>query len=119
MDKIQENIPRVKDAISKLDSLDEIISTSEGRFEALQDSNEWLAKTEERLHDLDRKVTEKLKALGEVTKSTLPKLGPKDTITPSVKETVINLAHSGWDPETIAARLGLSVGAVELILGTS
>ena len=120
VDKILENIPRVKDAIDKLDSLDGILSSSERRFEILKDDEEWLAKTEKRLDQLNKDVTGKLRTLGEVSKSSTTRLpGTKNSATaPGTRESVITLAHQGWTPETIANRLGLTIGEVELILGT-
>ena len=50
--------------------------------------------------------------------NSLPKTSSKSSITPSTRETVVTLAHQGWTPETIADKLKLSVGEVELILGT-
>ena len=118
VDTILENIPKVKDAIGKLDSLDAILSETEKRIDTLQDDKEWLASTETRLDNLNREVTSKLRTLGEVSKNTLPKTSSKSSITPSTRETVVTLAHQGWTPENIADKLKLSVGEVELILGT-
>jgi hypothetical protein len=110
----------VKDAIDKLDSLDGILSSSEKRFEILKDDEEWLAKTEKRLDQLNKDVTGKLRTFGEVSKSSTTRLpGTKNSATaPGTRESVITLAHQGWTPETIANRLGLTIGEVELILGT-
>ena len=118
VDSILENIPKVKDAIGKLDSLDAILSETEKRIDTLQDDKEWLAKTETRLVDLNRDVTGKIRTLGEISKPTLSKSNSGSSITPSIKETVISLAHHGWTPENIAEKLKLSVGEVELILET-
>ena len=98
--------------------MDAILSETEKRIDTLQDDKEWLAKTETRLVDLNRDVTGKIRTLGEISKPTLSKSNSGSSITPSIKETVISLAHHGWTPENIAEKLKLSVGEVELILET-
>ena len=119
VDSIMENIPKLKDAISKLDSLDDIILDANSKVDEIKSSKVSFANTETRLIDLDNRVTEKLRTLGEITKNSLPNSANiSNSSQPGTRRTVVQLSHSGWTPESIANRLGISVGEVELILET-
>lgn len=111
--------PKIKDVLDQADSLDEILSTTEERFDAIQDSKHWLASTESRLNEINKETKSYLKLLGEVKKSP----GVRDSrssqgLVLETRENVIKLARLGWTPAKIAERLNISQGEVELILET-
>ena len=111
--------PKIKDVLDQADSLDEILSTIEERFDAMQDSKHWLASTESRLNEINKETKSYLKLLGEVKKSP----GVRDSrssqgLVLETRENVIKLARLGWTPAKIAERLNISQGEVELILET-
>lgn len=111
--------PKIKDVLDQADSLDEILSTIEERFDAMQDSKHWLASTESRLNEINKETKSYLKLLGEVKKSP----GTRDSrssqgLVLETRENVIKLARLGWTPAKIAERLNISQGEVELILET-
>lgn len=118
---LMKHEPQIREVLGKIDSLDEILGTTEERLDEMRDSKSWLASTESRLNEINKETKSYLKLLGEVQKkqSSRPASPSSKASVIQTRESVVQLAHLGWSPAQIAERLNLSLGEVELILNTS
>ena len=118
---LMKHEPQIREVLGKIDSLDEILGTTEERLDEMRDSKSWLASTESRLNEINKETKSYLKLLGEVQKkqSSRPTSSSSKASVIQTRESVVQLAHLGWSPAQIAERLNLSLGEVELILNTS
>ena len=116
INQIMENMPRIKDAIAKLESLDSIIEETNKHFDELKSSQEWLGRTETRLKDLDKRSSDNLSLLGKLANEAS---SSSDSHAPNVqlKENIKRLKKLGWTNEAISEKLGVPLGVVEMTLG--
>ena len=119
IEKLSGESEKARQAVDKIEVLDELLQEIEDRTQSMQRSKQWLAETETRLEELNRQAQTQARAIDGLMKGkksgVIPDLGPG---APSVqkKENVIALAKQGWEIDAIAKALRLSRGEVELIL---
>lgn len=115
IDYLSNNKERADIAVEKMETIDNLLKDIESRMENLQSSREWLANTETRLQSLNKETQEQVKLMKMLYKTEGIK---KEKGAPKMdkRETVIKLAHQGWNPQEIARATSISRGEVELIL---
>jgi len=114
-----ENV-KATEAADKIVILDESLAHIEKRIAEMNVAREWLARTETELNALDKNVRSQLHR----TKSILEREGGKTAGSqgrsgappPQDRDSIKRLKHQGWTVEEIANSMGLSRGAVELVL---
>ncbi len=108
---------KADEAISKLKTLDKLLSDIESRTENMQKAREWLARTETRLEEVSKQAQEQVKLLGSILKEGGKSHGSDKGAPPmAARDVVTRLAHQGWSVKEIASATKLSRGEVELIL---
>jgi chromosome segregation ATPase len=132
---IEKEIMSVKDALAKikfensealkisteLSALDTSLAEIEERINKMQTAREWLADVETRMNKMYRDTIENLNRIDENSKRNLSG-GTRekvDVLSPSLRDEVRRLKQGGWRVEAIARNLGISEGAVQLILEIS
>ncbi|MCX7023187.1 MAG: hypothetical protein NT080_01035 [Spirochaetes bacterium] len=117
IDFVLDGKEKIDVAAEKLEGIETAMADLEKRSEEVGKAREWLARTETRLEEINRKATDQLKLLNSLLKEEAGS-GKKERGAPSVsvQETVRKLAHQGWTVEEIARTVKLSRGEVELIL---
>lgn len=112
---LSNNKERADIAIEKMEIIDNILKDVEVRMENLQSAREWLANTETRLQSLNKETQEQVKLMKMLYKTEGIK---KEKGAPKMdkRQTVIKLAHQGWNAQEIARATSISRGEVELIL---
>jgi DNA repair exonuclease SbcCD ATPase subunit len=118
IDRLLKNIPKVSDAIAKLDKLDDIMSTTEERIASLTSAQSGIKTAEIDLQNLRRDVNEKFGVLRKITQSELTQkpLPSNSGINPSDIEMIKTLKREGWRNEEIAKRFNRTLGEIELAL---
>ena len=107
---------RTSAAVEQLQSLDAILTDVEDRMEKMQKAREWLAGTETRLEEVNKKAQEQVKLLGSLVKEGAATRGGGKASPMGSRDVVTKLARQGWSSEEIARATQLSRGEVELIL---
>ena len=105
---------RTSAAVAQLQELDRIITEIEDRMENMQKAREWLASTETRLEEINKKAQEQVQLLGSILKEDGRSRGKQAPL--GSRDVVTKLARQGWTTEEIARATQLSRGEVELIL---
>ncbi|MBI9103326.1 MAG: hypothetical protein JEY99_12990 [Spirochaetales bacterium] len=105
---------RTAAAVSQLQDLDRVLTEVEGRMEHMQKAREWLAGTETRLEEINKRTEEQVQLLGTILKEDSRSAGKKAPM--GSRDVVTKLARQGWSSEEIARATQLSRGEVELIL---
>ncbi len=112
---LSNNKEKADIAIDKMETVDNILKDVEVRMAELQGARKWLANTETRLQSLNKETKEQVKLMKMLYKTEGIK---KEKGAPKMdkRQTVIKLAHQGWNPQEIARATSISRGEVELIL---
>ncbi len=102
-------------------SLSDNLGNLEERLKEVQESREWLARSETRYENLGKEIEEQLKQLEHVIQGDLKQTVAKDKGAPSkdAQRTVLRLSKMGWSVDEIARATSISKGEVELILEIS
>lgn len=118
VDKILQNGPKITEAVSRISNLDAILSETERKIAALQQTQNGLKKTELNLHELDRQINEKFEMLRQVTKDELKSNpNPRDNgMSPSVRDAIREFRRQGWSIAELAKRFKRTETEIELML---
>ena len=110
---------KAREAVDRIDVLDNALQEIEERIKSMQRARQWIADAETRLEELNRQAQTQARAIDSLVKGkksgVLPDLG-EGAPSPQKKENVIALARQGWKVDEIAKALKISRGEVELIL---
>ncbi|MHB9296144.1 hypothetical protein PilKf_01898 [Pillotina sp. SPG140] len=118
LNALSNKYEQLHEITGKLSILDSSLSDVESRIQRMDESREWLARTETQLTNLYKQAQDQVKLATNILKS------GKDPITREVKgappigvrETIIKLSQQGWSIDEIARAVKYSKGEVELIL---
>jgi DNA repair ATPase RecN len=118
IDRLLKNVPKISDAIAKLDKLDDIMNTTEQRFATLTSAQNGIKTAELDLQNLRRDVDEKFGVLRKITQNDLAQkpLDSNSAITPADIDVIKKLKRAGWRNEEIAKKLNRSLSEIELTL---
>jgi chromosome segregation ATPase len=110
---------KATDATEKIAKLDETLAEIERRIAEMNKAREWVANTETRLKELDNSA----KAYNKIAKTLIDKesekasrADSKSAPPPQDRDNVLRLKRQGWKTDDIANALHMSIGEVELIL---
>ena len=119
IEKLSGESEKARQAVDKIEVLDELLEEIEGRIKSMQGARQSVAGLETRLEELNRQAQTQARAIDGLMKgkksATLPDLGP-GAPPMQKKENVISLAKQGWKVDEIAKAMKISRGEVELIL---
>lgn len=118
VDALAADKERVDEAVGKLSGLGQAIAEAEKRIAEVQKAREWIARSETRLEEIDRRAQEQLKLLSSLLKDEEGTGSRRERGAPpsSAQDTVRKLARQGWNVDEIARAVKISRGEVELIL---
>ena len=118
VDRLLQNGPKITEAASKLQNLDNVLEETEKRMDTLQTANAGLKKTQLEQQELRREINSKFDALHSITKSEVAKNKPAQDkgISPSERETIRSLKREGWTINEIASRFKRTTTEIELLL---
>jgi chromosome segregation ATPase len=119
IEKLAGESERAREAVDRIDVLDNALEEIEERIKSMQRVRQSIAEAETRFENLNREAQVQAKAIDSLMKG--KKGGPSVDLgegapSPQKKENVIILARQGWPKEAIAKSLKMSIGEVELIL---
>jgi chromosome segregation ATPase len=109
---------KAREAMDKLDILEESLAFIEKRIAQMQVAREWLARTETRLEELDKQAQNELRLVSSLLNresGKTPDTG-KGALLPRDRDNVIRLRRQGWSVEEIAKSMNISRGEVDLVL---
>jgi len=117
IEKLAGESERARDAMNKIDVLDNALEEIEERIKSMQRARQWIAEAETRFEELNKDILAQLRAAdsaakGKKTSQPLGEGAPPQ----QKKENVIALARQGWKVDEIAKNMKISRGEVELIL---
>ena len=119
IEKLAGESDKAREAVDRIDVLDNALEEIEERITSMQRARQWIAEMETRLEELNRQAQVQAKAIDSLVK------GKKSTSNVDLgegvpsqqkKENVVILARQGWPKDKIAKALKISLGEVELIL---
>ena len=118
VDRLLQNGPKITEAASKLQNLDNVLEETEKRMDTLQTANAGLKKTQLEQQELRREINSKFDALHSITKSEVAENKPAQDkgISPSERETIRSLKREGWTINEIASRFKRTTTEIELLL---
>jgi chromosome segregation ATPase len=119
IEKLSGESEKAKEAVDRIDLLDETLQDIEERIDAMQRARKWIADAETRLEELNKQAQVQARAIDSMMKG--KKSGPavdlgEGSPPAQKKENVISLARQGWKADEIAKAMKISRGEVELIL---
>ena len=119
IEKLAVESDKARDAVDRIDVLNNALEEIEERIKSMQRARQSLAELETRFEELNRQARAQANAIDLMMK------GKKSGVTaglgegaptPQKKENVIALARQGWKIDEIAKNMKISRGEVELIL---
>ncbi|MBQ5907624.1 MAG: hypothetical protein IIW80_06155, partial [Treponema sp.] len=118
VDELLKNSPKIGDAVNKLNSLHDILDSTDDRIEQINSARSGISKAEQRLYSLDSEIKKRFDALKEISEieSNSSDGGESTRVTPAKKDLVRSLKREGWSPAEIAKRVRISESEVALIL---
>ena len=118
VDELLKNGPKIGDAAAKLNNLQEILSETEERLDAINSARSGVGRIEERIIQMDKDLDGKLKLVQSMVNDDVKKNpGQQEQfIAPQEREQVKQLARQGWTVAQIARALKRTQGEISLIL---
>ena len=119
IEKLAAESDRAKEAVDRIDVLDNALEEIEERIKSMQRARQWIVDAEARLEDLNKQAQTQARVIDTIVK------GKKSTQNldigkgaPSLqkRENIISLFRQGWSKEEIAKALKITVGEVELTI---
>ena len=119
IEKLAAESEKAREALDRIDVLDNALEEIEERISSMQRARQWIADAETRLEELNKQAQTQARAIDAVVKgkktSPIVDLG-EGAPPPQKKENVVTLARQGWKVDEIARAMKISRGEVELIL---
>ena len=119
IEKLSVESDKAREAVDRIDVLDNALEEIEERIKSMQRARQWIADAETRLEELNKQAQTQARAIDAMVKgkksASIPNLG-EGAPPPQKKENVISLARQGWTVDEIAKTMKISRGEVELIL---
>ena len=119
IEKLAGESDRAREAVDKIEVLDNILEEVEERINSMQRARQWIADAETRMEKLNREAQIQSRAIDSLMKGkksgSAVDLG-EGAPPPQKKENIIALARQGWTVDEIAKALKISRGEVELTL---
>ena len=118
VDELLKHGPKITDAASKLDNLSAVLDDIQKRMDDINSSRNGIAKSEQRLQELNVSIDKKFKDLAFVSKQDAEKNPPEKgaVITPQERDIIKKLKVQGWQITEIAKRMNRSEYEISLIL---
>ena len=119
IEKLSVESDKAREAVGRIDVLDNALEEIEERITSMQRARQWIADAETRLEELNKQAQTQARAIDAMIKgkksASIPNLG-EGAPPPQKKENVRSLARQGWTVDEIAKTMKISRGEVELIL---
>ena len=119
IERLSGESEKARQAVDKIEMLDELLQEIEERIKSMQGARQWLANAETRLEELNRQAQTQARHIDNLLKgkesrvSPIPRGGTK--LSPQqLKEDVFRLIRQGWTDEEIALSMKISQGEVQL-----
>ena len=118
VDRILKSGPKITEAASKLQNLDNVITEAEKRIDNITATNTGIKEAQLRLEQFGKDVDNKFKVLHDITKNEVSKSKPTPDkgIPPQMKEAIRSLKREGWTNEELAKRFNRTVTEIDLLL---